>query len=175
MSNDEKLNLISDIYQTLNSKLNNFDNDLGCFLAYLYPFIVADKKCQLWGSSYDDLVLLLFLQNTFDENHKIWDYIEFLEEEQFIVPATYFVKKFINWEFVLEAECYYNIYTKTCIVINENIYDSKGNFIEDWLEFDLAPNDLFDSQYIFKVKNPTKICNFCEETMDKCVCNKQNS
>ena len=170
MNNDEKINLITEIHTIFYEQLDSFENIGGLFLAYLYPAIAAGEKCQLWGSSYDDLILLLFLQNNFSPEHKIWDFLECLETESFVVESKYYAKKSINGEFILDTNCYYNVYNKTCYGMEDNIDNWKGELVSDWLVFELEPNALFNNGYVFQVDKPQKVCDDCGENVEKCSC-----
>lgn len=110
-----KEELIAEIYK----KIQNSGYEYDCvsnFLSYLYPAIVLDEKCQLWGTDSNDVISLLILKKTFDNNHSIWDYIDIQEKEFFIIPAKYYTKWRASWEFELETCCQYNILTEKVVL-----------------------------------------------------------
>lgn len=174
MSSDEKMFLITEIHDVFYQNISSFENTAGSFLAYLYPAIASGEKCQLWGSDYEDIVMLLFLQNNFSKNHKIWEYIECMEKEQFVVDAKYCTKWKLAWEFDIETHCYYNVFYQIYYGLDDELYDGKGECIEEWLVFELELNDLFDNDYVFRVKNPQKMCELCGENINTCLCQNDN-
>ena len=162
MSIEDKNTLILDIYQVYYEY--DLDNFVGEFLAYLYPAIVADEKCQLWGSDDNDIIILLSLQNNFDIKHNIWKYIEVMEDDMFVVDAIYYTKwRRGDWEFQLENSCYYNCFKQAYYGLNEDVYSGQGDLIEEFLTFEIKENVLFDNEYVFKVNSPQKMCDFCGE------------
>jgi len=174
MSAEEKIELITEIHSAFYDYRESFNSIAGSFLAYLYPAIALDEKCQLWGDNDDDIVIFLFLQNNFDENHKIWEFIECLETDNFYVDAVCYTKWNINWEFELESKCKYNIFNRECYDIDLDIFENKGELLENWLIFELWPNDLFGDDLIFRVDNPQKICDICGRNYDDCECSTEN-
>lgn len=123
-----KTDLIVDIYNKIKNSEYGYDYT-GDFLAYLYPAIILDEKCQLWGSDSNDVISLFILKKVFDNKHDIWNYIEIKEEECFIIPAKYCTKWKSSWEFELESCCQYDILNgkilNNSLDINENVHGEK--------------------------------------------------
>lgn len=168
MNSDEKLKLIEEIHEICSQ--TNIDGLLGGFLSYVYAGIAMDKKSQLWGQCYDDIVLYVFLKNNFNENHAIWNFIECLETEDSYIDATCYAKWYINWEFTLESKCKYNVFTNQCFDFELDIFDNKGKLIENWVIFELDESNIFIDGCVFQVSNPDKICDICFEKYEDCQC-----
>lgn len=171
----EKTKLISEIHQIFTENAVSIEGIAADCLVYLYPAIVNDKKCQLWGSSESDVIFYIFLKTYFDENHKIWDYIECLEEDDFVLEAVYHVEKKMSWQFTLKSKCLYNVYYNTCFNFETDIYNSKGELIREYLNVDIPDNNLIPEEYAYMVSNPMKICDICYKSYEECECSADDN